>query len=80
MEKTRPGKTITVHMEKERQTLELPYCKTVLQLLGRLNLRPTDCLVIREPMEQGQKRSLLTHDLRIEQNAILTIRKVTSSG
>ena len=80
MKGTRPGETITVHMEKERKTLELPYCKTVLQLLARLNLRPTECLVIREPTGQNRKRSLLTHDLSIEQNVVLTIRKVASSG
>ena len=80
MDETGSGKTITVHLEKERETLELPYCRTVLQLLDKLRLRPTECLVIREPAEQGQKRSLLTHDLHIERNAVLTIRKVASSG
>lgn len=69
--------TITLRLEPENQTLEVPRPKTVLQLLNRLNMRPTSCLVIRE---KDGERTLLTPDLKLERGDVVTVRKVTSSG
>lgn len=69
--------TITLRLEPENQTIEAPRPKTVLQLLHRLNMRPTSCLVIRD---KDGERSLLTPDLKIERGDVITVRKVTSSG
>lgn len=68
---------ITLRLEPENTVLEIARPKTVLQLLNRLGLRPTACLVIRET--EGE-RSLLTPDLRLYPGDVITVRKVTSSG
>ena len=82
MEETKS--TITLRLEPENQTLEIPRPKTVIQLLHRLNLRPTSCLVIREPgrdpLAESGERALLTPDLKIFPGDVITVRKVTSSG
>lgn len=72
--------TINLRLEPENQTLEVPRPKTVIQLLNRLNLRPTSCLVIREPRGDAHERTLLTPDLNIFPGDFITVRKVTSSG
>lgn len=72
--------TITLRLEPEQQTLEVPRPKTVLQLLNRLGLRPTSCLVILEAREAGDERRLLTPDLKLSPGDSVTVRKVTSSG
>lgn len=72
--------TITLRMEPENEVLEYPRPKTVLQLLNRLNMRHTSCLVIREPGDEGGERSLLTPDLKVLPGDVITVRKVTSSG
>lgn len=71
---------ITLRLEPENKILSMDRPKTVLQLLNRLQLRPAACLVIREPQEEGEKRTLLTPDLHIMPNETITVRKVTSSG
>jgi sulfur carrier protein len=71
---------ITLRLEPENYEMTMDRPKTVLQLLNRLGSKPTVCLVIREPREPGQKRLLLTPDLTIAPNDVITVRKVTSSG
>lgn len=68
---------ITLRLEPENTVMEVPRPKTVLQLLNRLQLRPTACLVIREA---DGERGLLTPDLRLNPGDVVTVRKVTSSG
>ena len=74
---TKPN-TITLRLEPENEQSEVPRPKTVQQLLNRLGLRSTGCLVIRD--EATGKRTLLTPDLRLENGDVITVRKVTSSG
>ncbi|MBT8762954.1 hypothetical protein KFV02_03315 [Desulfohalobiaceae bacterium Ax17] len=63
-----------VFIEPENKEIELPRRpKTVLSLLNKLNLRPTQALVIRD----GQ---LLTPDRRLYHNDNITIRLVISRG
>jgi sulfur carrier protein len=38
---------ITVHFEPKKSTLTFPTINTVLQLLGKLNLRVNDALIVR---------------------------------
>lgn len=71
---------ITLRLEPENKTMSVDRPKTVLQLLHRLQLRHTACLVIREPVLEGEKRALLTPDQRILPGESITVRKVTSSG
>ena len=73
MEKNWSPPTITVLMQPEEKTMELPRPKTVLQLLGRLGIRRGSALVIREG-------GLLTPDREILPGDHITIRTVTSSG
>lgn len=70
--------TITLRLEPENTAQEVPRPKTVQQLLNRLGLRPTSCLVIRD--EASGQRSLLTPDLHLYNGDTITVRKVTSSG
>lgn len=87
---SRPKAEITVFLEPEGAALRLPRPKTVQQLLNRLKLRPTACLVIRHPAserpeaepspENARGGTLLTHDLPIQKDDVLTVRKVASSG
>ncbi len=64
---------ITVLLQPEGKTFDMPRPKTVLQLLHRLDIRPGSALVIREG-------SLLTPDRAILPGESLTVRVVTSSG
>lgn len=76
----RPEKTITVFLEPDMKELVIPWPKTVLHLLKRFNLRPTDCLVIHHGQTADEKPFLLTPDLNISPWVKITLRKVISSG
>ena len=64
---------ITVILEPENQTRILPRPKSVTQLLNRLQLRPTEVLVIRNG-------GLLTPDREILPGETITLRSVVSRG
>ena len=64
---------ITVNMEPKGSTLTFPRINTVLQLLGKLDLRVNDALVIRG----GE---LLTPDRRLHYGDTITVRQVMSRG
>lgn len=49
-QKPLPGQAaITVFLEPDNKRLDVPRPRTVLQMLNKLGLRPTACLVIRHP-------------------------------
>lgn len=48
------GPCVTVFLEPENKRLVLPRPRTVLQMLNKLGLRPTACLVIRHPQLDGE--------------------------
>ncbi len=64
---------ITVLLQPEEKTLELPRPKIVRQLLQALGLREETALVARNGI-------LLTPDVRIYNGDNILVRKVTSSG
>lgn len=64
---------ITVRMEPGGEVKTLTQLNTVQQLLNRLGLRYTEALVIR-----GGR--LLTQDLKLEPDDVLTVRDVGSVG
>jgi sulfur carrier protein len=64
---------ITVDVQPENETLEFGSLNTVLQLLNRLDLRPTEALVIRDG-------KLLTADRKLHQGDALVVKKVISAG
>lgn len=64
---------ISVILEPENQTRILPRPKSVTQLLNRLQLRPTEVLVIRNG-------GLLTPDREILPGETITLRSVVSRG
>ncbi len=64
---------VTIHLEPKKSTLTFPRINTVLQLLGKLNLKTNDALIIR-----GDE--LLTPDRRIHPGDIITVRLVMSRG
>ncbi len=64
---------ITVHLEPQGKSLELPRPKTVWQLMNRLGLKPCSALIIREG-------GLLTRDREILPGDVITVRSVVSSG
>lgn len=64
---------VTVHVEPDGETLTFKRLNTVLQLLNKLELRPTQALVIRG-------NDLLTQDLPIGRDDEITVRKVISTG
>ena len=69
-----PGsKEITVILQPQGKTLNLPRPKTVQQLLRTLDIRPGTALVIRDG-------GLLTQDRQISPGDCITVRIVTSSG
>lgn len=70
-EKTPP--TITVRIQPEEEVVVMPRVKTVLQLLNKLEIRPSTALVARD----GE---LLTPDRNIFTGDSLLVRKVTSRG
>ena len=65
--------TVTVLVQPEDKTMEMPRPKTARQLLAALGLREETALVARD----GE---LLTPDRRIYPGQSLLVRKVTSSG
>lgn len=73
MYEKRPAPTITVHLQPEEVTREMPRVKTVRQLLDALSIRSCTALVARD----GE---LLTPDRQIMAGDSLLVRKVTSSG
>ncbi|MFZ5813242.1 MAG: hypothetical protein ACOY4F_14485 [Thermodesulfobacteriota bacterium] len=60
-------------MEPHKSTLTFQRINTVLQLLGKLDLRVNDALIIRG-------RELLTPDRRIHPGDTITVRLVMSRG
>ena len=64
---------ISVSIEPDGEVREFPSLNTVLQLLNKLNLTPTQALVIR----QG---GLLTPDRKLAQGDEILVRRVVSSG
>lgn len=76
----RPAPCITLNLEPENTTASIPRPKTVQQLLNRLGIKSSACLVIKEPGPGNTERTLLTPDLRIYPDDVITVRKVTSSG
>ena len=64
---------ITVRIEPDGEVREFPSLNTVLQLLNKLSLFPTQALVIRG----GE---LLTPDRKLKQGDGIVVRKVVSSG
>ncbi|NMC48414.1 MAG: hypothetical protein GYA47_03135 [Desulfovibrio sp.] len=64
---------VTIHMEPHKSTLTFQRINTVLQLLGKLNLRVNDALIVR-----GDE--LLTPDRRIHPGDTITVRLVMSRG
>ncbi len=64
---------VTVHVEPDGETLTFARLNTVLQLLNKLGLRPTQALVIRG-------RDLLTQDMPVGRDDEITVRKVISTG
>ncbi len=64
---------ITIRIEPEGTEVTYPKINTVLQLLNKLQLRPTDALVIRDG-------GLLTPDLRVYPDDTLTVWRVGSRG
>lgn len=64
---------VTIHMEPHKSTLTFQRINTVLQLLGKLDLRVNDALIIRG-------RELLTPDRRIHPGDTITVRLVMSRG
>lgn len=64
---------VTVHMEREGETLTYSSLSTAHQLLNRLGLGVNDCLVIR-----GSE--LLTMDRKIHPGDTITVRTVVSRG
>ncbi len=64
---------ITIRIEPEGTELTYPKINTVLQLLNKLKLRPTDALVIRDG-------GLLTPDLPVRPGDALTVWLVGSRG
>ncbi|WP_235896741.1 hypothetical protein [Oceanidesulfovibrio marinus] len=77
-----PASTITIRFEPDGEEQVIPKPNTVLQLLNRLGERPGSVLVIREPQRQDDdgKRRLLTPDLHLRNNEIISLRRVTSRG
>ena len=65
--------TVTVRLEPEGREVLLPWPKTVLQLLRKLDIRRGTALVIRDG-------GLLTEDRRVLPGEHITVRTVTSSG
>lgn len=65
--------SITVLLQPEGREFSLPRPKTVLQLLGKLDIRRGTALVIRDG-------GLLTEDRQILPGDHITVRIVTSSG
>ena len=68
-----PPAAITLVLEPTGGTKVFPRPKTVAQLLNRLEIRQGTALVIRN----GE---LLTPDLRIEIDDVITVRTVVSRG
>ncbi|MFP4071691.1 MAG: hypothetical protein ACLFTB_06545 [Desulfovibrionales bacterium] len=64
---------VEIHLEPDEKTVQFDRLNTVLQLLNKLNLRPTSALIIRD----GE---LLTPDQRIHSGDRITVRQVTSRG
>jgi len=64
---------VTVRLEPEGEELHLEKATSVMQVLKKLGLKPTQALVIRD---QG----LLTYDVAVKPGDTLTIRRVTSRG
>ncbi|QJT11382.1 hypothetical protein DQK91_20165 [Oceanidesulfovibrio marinus] len=73
---------MTIRFEPDGEEQVIPKPNTVLQLLNRLGERPGSVLVIREPQRQDDdgKRRLLTPDLHLRNNEIISLRRVTSRG
>lgn len=64
---------ITVRIEPGGEEKTFERLNTVLQLLNRLGLRPTEALVIRD----GR---MLTPDLKLRRDDVITVRVVVSAG
>lgn len=64
---------IVVRIEPDGEVREFPSLNTVLQLLNRLDLTPTQALVIREG-------GLLTPDRKLAQGDEILVRTVVSRG
>lgn len=64
---------ITIRIEPEGTELVYPRINTVLQLLNKLKLRPTDALIVRDG-------GLLTPDLRLAPGDAVTVWLVGSRG
>ncbi len=64
---------ITVVLQPQEKIIEMPRPKTVIQLFNKLGIRRGTALVIRN----GE---LLTPDISIMADEIITVRIVTSSG
>lgn len=73
MQDKNPYHQITVTFEPENKVKELPRPRSVTQLLNRLNLKPTEVLVIRDG-------GLLTPDREILPGDAITVRSVVSRG
>lgn len=65
--------TITVHLQPEEKTFEMPRVKNAGQLLVKLGIRPATALVARD----GE---LLTPDRAINHKDHILVRKVISRG
>jgi len=64
---------ITVHTEPDGKTVQFEKLNTVMQLLNRMDRKPTRVLIIRD----GE---LLTVDHRIHQGDTIILRDVISRG
>lgn len=64
---------VNVVIEATGERLEFERLNTVMQLLGKLGLKPTEVLVIRE-------RELLTQDRHIRHGDAIRVRHVVSRG
>ncbi|TVM16454.1 hypothetical protein DPQ33_12090 [Oceanidesulfovibrio indonesiensis] len=71
-----------VRYEPDGDEKVIPKPNTVQQLLNRLDERAGAVLVIREPSRplDEDKRRLLTPDLHLRSDDIITLRRVTSRG
>ena len=65
--------TVSITLEPQGKTMDMPRPKTVCQLLRNLGLRQGTALVIRDG-------GLLTQDREIRPGDSITIRTVVSSG
>lgn len=64
---------VTVHLEPDGKTIEMPNVRSVLAVLNRLKLRATMAIVARD----GE---LLTSDRKLRNGDTVMVRKVTSAG